>query len=83
MQTSGNVSHSEEQRVPMKVKNHDEIDINCECRVPELRNVEVVECCKCKEWYHARCVSVPHSALADKNISGSAIVVASNIILSS
>ena len=57
-----------ERRVPTKVKNRDEIDIYCECRMPELRNVEMVECCKCKEWYHVHCVSVPRSALADKKI---------------
>ena len=48
-------------RVPMKLKNRDEIDIYCERRMPELRNVEMVECCKCKEWYHVHCVGVPHS----------------------
>ena len=57
-----------ERRVPMIVKNWDEIDVYCECRMPELRNVEMVECCKCKEWYHVHCVSVPHSVLPDKNI---------------
>ena len=59
-----------ERRVPTKVKNRDEIDIYCECRMLELRNVEMVECCKCKEWYHVHChsVSVPRSALADKKI---------------
>jgi hypothetical protein len=55
-----------ERRVPVKIKNGDEIDIYCEYRMPDLRNVEMVECCKCKEWYHVHCVSVPHSALADK-----------------
>ena len=46
-----------ERRVPVKVKSRDEIDIYCECRMPELRNVEMVECC----------VHVPQSALVDKN----------------
>ena len=54
-----------ERRVPVKVKSRDEIDIYCECRMLELRNV--VECCKCKEWYHVHYVHVPQSTLVDKN----------------
>ena len=57
-----------ERRIPEKVKCRDEIKIYCECRMPELRNVEMVECNGCKEWYHVHCVCVPHVALKDKNI---------------
>ena len=56
-----------EWRVPVKVKSRNEIDTYCECRMPALRNVVMVECCKCKEWYHVHCICVPHSALVDKN----------------
>ena len=56
-----------ERRVPVKVKSRDEIVIYCECRMPELRNVKMVECYKCKEWYHVHCVHVPQSALVDRN----------------
>ena len=56
-----------ERRIPVKVKCRDEIKIYCECRMPELRNVEMVECNGCKERYHVHCVCVPHSALKYKN----------------
>ena len=56
-----------ERRLHTKVKSRDEIEVYCECRMPELRNVEMVQCCKCKEWYHVHCVSVPRTALVDKN----------------
>jgi hypothetical protein len=32
-----------ERRVPVKIKNRDKIDIYCECRMLELRNVDMVD----------------------------------------
>ena len=56
-----------ERRIPVKMKCRDEIKkVGCECRMPELGNVEMVECNGCKELYHVHCVCVPHSALRQK-----------------
>ena len=41
----------------------------------KVADIEMVECCQCKEWYHIHCVKVSQSALEDKNV---VITVASN-----
>lgn len=56
-----------ERRHHTKVKSTEEIEVYCECRMPELRNVDMVECCKCKEWYHVHFFFVPHIAITNKN----------------
>ena len=42
------------------------IDIYCSCRMPEVP--PMVECSKCKLWYHVKCVSVPKRALENPSI---------------
>ena len=41
------------------------IDVYCVCRMPEINGVDMVECCKCAEWYHLSCVDVPKQILED------------------
>ena len=41
------------------------IDYICVCRMPEINGVDMVECCKCAEWYHLSCVDVPKQILED------------------
>ena len=44
-------------RMPRKVVHHvDIIEFHCSCQMPEVP--PMVECSKCKEWYHIKCVSV-------------------------
>ncbi len=49
-----------ERRCATRVKIKDDIQVFCACRIPELPGVEMVECCRCKEWYHVPCIQVPH-----------------------
>ena len=41
-----------------KIASIDYIDVYCVCRMPEINGVDMVECCKCAEWYHLSCVDV-------------------------
>ena len=36
----------------------DEIEIHCHCRMPELKNVAMIECCFCLKWFHVLCDDV-------------------------
>ena len=40
------------QRVEMKIKCEDFI-VYCKCRMPEIVGVDMVQCSKCSEWFHA------------------------------
>ena len=54
-------------RMPRKVVRHvDIIELYCSCQMPEVP--PMVECSKCKEWYHIKCVSVPKRALENQSI---------------
>lgn len=57
-----------ERRGATKAKSSNTINIFCVCRMPELQNIEMVACCKCKAWYHVHCVSVPQSVLKDRKV---------------
>jgi hypothetical protein len=57
-----------ERRSATRVKVKDDIHVFCACRMPELPGVEMVECCRCKEWYHVPCIQVPQAALEDKKV---------------
>lgn len=35
-----------------------EIKVHCHCRMPELKDVEMVECSLCSKWVHVMCDSV-------------------------
>ena len=55
-------------RMPRKMVRHvDIIELYCSCRMPEVP--PMVECSKCKEWYHIKCVSVPKRALENQSIA--------------
>lgn len=48
----------------LKVKSTTSLLIHCECRMPEISELAMIECSKCKTWYHIDvCVSVPSEAL--------------------
>ena len=50
-------------RVMAKVKSVDYIEIYCTCRMPPIPDVEMIECTKCKSWFHfPMCVSIPPEA---------------------
>ena len=46
-----------------KVKSEDSIEVFCECRMPPLPGVDMVQCSSCEEWFHVSCVSVPSKAM--------------------
>ena len=49
------------------VKSEHCFPIFCSCRLPALPNVSMIQCRKCKEWYHiGACVSVPAEILVIK-----------------
>ena len=41
------------------------IPLHCTCRMPEI--LPMVECSKCKQWYHNDCVDVSKEALENPN----------------
>jgi len=49
------------------VKSNDTIDIYCTCRMPDTFG-NVVECSKCKKWYHVCCVHVHKKAVQDQSL---------------
>ena len=53
-------------RMPREVVRRVDTIIYCSCRM--LKVPPMVECSKCKEWYHVKCVSVPKRALENQNI---------------
>ena len=56
-----------ERRMPRKLVRHvDIIELYCSCRMPKVP--PMVECSKCKEWYHTNCVTVSKRALENQNI---------------
>lgn len=50
-------------RVLDRVKSKDLIEIFCICRMPQIPGIEMIECSKCKSWYHVpMCVQVLQEA---------------------
>ena len=45
------------------VKNEDNFDVYCICRMPEMREVPMIECTRCTKWFHACCVEVSDTVL--------------------
>ena len=39
------------------VKNEDNFDVYCVCRMPEMHSVPMIECTRCSKWFHS-CVEV-------------------------
>lgn len=45
------------------VKNEDNFDVYCVCRMPEMHGVPMIECTRCTKWFHACCVAVTDTVL--------------------
>ena len=46
-----------------RIKSEDIIEIHCSCRMPEIPEVDMIECSGCSRWFHfPLCVSVPQVA---------------------
>ena len=46
-----------------RIKSEDIIEIHCSCRMPEIPEVDMIECSGCSRWFHfPLCVSVPQEA---------------------
>ena len=51
-------------RAEDRMKSEDAFEIYCTCRMPECPDVDMIQCCKCSEWFHVPfCVSVPRQAM--------------------
>lgn len=44
------------------VQHSEKVSIYCVCRLPD-NGSRMVECCKCKEWYHTPCVKIPKTVI--------------------
>ena len=51
-----------EARVPQIVR-FERVRVYCVCRQPNYAKTPMVECTKCREWFHLPCVSAPREAL--------------------
>ena len=48
-----------------QVKACDDFEVHCYCRMPELKNVGMIECTSCSKWFHLACDDVPTEVLND------------------
>ena len=56
-----------ERRSGKKIKTQDEITVFCSCRLPEIPETQMIECTRCKTWYHVElCVAVDPKYLSLK-----------------
>ena len=46
---------------------YDEIKVHCHCRMPELKNVAMIECNSCCNWFHVFCDNVSKKCLDDSS----------------
>ena len=46
-------------------RKRDDIEVHCHCRMPELKDVPMIECTCCSKWYHVDCEAVPDKVLED------------------
>ena len=51
---------------------NDDYDGHCHYRIPKMKNVPMIECSKCNNWFQTRCESVSESTL-DKSEIGSTL----------
>ena len=47
----------------LRAKARDDFEVFCHCRMPELRDISMIECSKCEQWFHCACEDVPQEAL--------------------
>ena len=45
------------------IRNSDDIAVYCHCRMPELKDVAMIECPNCIQWYHVACEKVSKEIL--------------------
>lgn len=45
------------------VKCTEDIEVHCHCRMPEMKNIAMVECSLCYTWYHTVCEKVREECL--------------------
>ena len=50
------------------VKNVQEIDLHCTCRLPEEKGVDMAECESCGVWFHRHCEDIPAEVFARSNV---------------
>lgn len=41
------------------IKNNDDFQVYCRCRMPEVKGGLMIECSNCRRWYHVYCENVP------------------------
>ena len=41
-------------RAERRVKSEDSIEVFCDCRMLQLPGVDMIQCSKCKEWFHVK-----------------------------
>lgn len=39
----------------IRIRNRDDITVHCHCRMPVLKDLAMIECSKCTQWYHIAC----------------------------
>ena len=52
----------------MNMKCEDFIEVYCECRMPEIVRVDVVQCGKSSEWFRVHCVHAPRKVMEESNV---------------
>lgn len=54
---------------PVKSTAIESIDIHCYCRMPELKDIAMIECTNCKRWYHNVCCdNIPKECMDDSRV---------------
>ena len=48
-----------------RVITSDNIEVHCHCRMPELKNVAMIQCNYCAVWYHVLCEDVSEDCIAN------------------
>lgn len=43
----------------------DDIEVYFQCRMPEIKDIPMIECSKCSKWFHVDCEAVPNQILDD------------------
>ena len=60
--------HTEVTTVIKSMRARDDIEVHCHCRMPELKDVPMIECTKCTKWFHADCEAVTKQILDDSQV---------------
>ena len=52
----------------MCIKEKDEIELYCMCRMPEV--IPMIQCSYCEQWYHIACLQEPvlQAVIEDSNL---------------